>query len=69
MGMKQANILPFYTPTTPGWGKNVMAIFSEDNVAYQNTRDLKLFSKCITFMPSKRQRNTYILDNGNMVEI
>ena len=29
----------------------------------------KIISKCITLITSKRQRHTYILDTGNMVEI
>ena len=28
----------------------------------------KIISKCITLMTSKRQKHTYILDTGNMVE-
>ena len=28
-GMKQANILPFYTPSTPEWGQKVKIFFSE----------------------------------------
>ena len=31
----QANILPFYTPSTPGWGQKVKTFFSEEGyVAY-----------------------------------
>ena len=30
---------------------------------------LKIISKCITLMTSKRQRHTYISNSGNMVEI
>ena len=35
----QANILPFYTSTTPGWGQKVTTFFSEEgHVAYQIKR-------------------------------
>ena len=47
----QANILPFYTPSTPGWGQKVKTIFSEEgHVAYQITKkEVNIMQvKCLT---------------------
>ena len=35
----QANIMPFYTQSTPGWGQKVNTFFTEDSyVAFQIKR-------------------------------
>ena len=36
-GLKQANILPFYTPSAPGWGQ-IKKNSEEGYVVYQITR-------------------------------
>ena len=46
----------------------IIYIYSE-RLSFYLYMQPKTFSKCITLMPSKRQRNAYILDTGNIVEI
>ena len=46
----QANILPFYSPSTPCWPKMVKAVFNEEgHVAYQITRKFRtMFDNMLT---------------------
>ena len=45
----------------------IMHIFGK--IELLSIHAIKIISKCITLMSSKRQRHTYISHTGNMVEI
>ena len=46
----QANILPFYSPSIPGWGQKVKTFFSEGSVAYISNYKERSFEHCASKM-------------------
>ena len=52
----QASILPFYTPSTPGWRQKVKTFFSDDYVAYEGCSNMNA-SSFITFFTYLLRQN------------